>query len=98
VILGALFAATIMMAQSSAVTTPSDLTAAPPAPAPANAAPAKKADKDGGRLICKSEAVTGSLFPKKTCYRADEMAQRKQEERMNLERSQSEIPLQATGK
>jgi hypothetical protein len=95
VILSTLLAATIMMAQSSA-TTPSDLTAAPPAPA--SAAQAKQAEKDGAKLVCKSEAVTGSLFPKKTCYRADEMAQRKQEERQNLERSQSQIPLQVTGK
>jgi hypothetical protein len=85
-----------MMAQSSSTATPSSLTAAPPAPV--SAAQAKQADKDGAKLVCKSEAVTGSLFPKKTCYRADEMAQRRQEERANLERSQNEIPLQVVGK
>jgi hypothetical protein len=85
-----------MMAQSSSTATPSSLTAAPPAPA--SAAQAKQAEKDGAKLVCKSEAVTGSLFPKKTCYRADEMAQRRQEERMNLERTQDQIPLQVTGR
>jgi hypothetical protein len=91
-----MLAATIMMAQSASTATPSSLTAAPPAPV--SAEQAKKADKDGAKLICKSESVTGSLFPKKTCYRADEMAARKQEERMNLEKTQNEMPLQVTGK
>lgn len=91
-----MLAATIMMAQSSSTATPSNLTAAPPAPA--SAAQVKQADKDGSKMVCKTEAVTGSLFPKKTCMRADEMAMRRQEERMNLEKTQNEIPLQVTGR
>ena len=98
-ILSAMLAATLMMAQSSAAT-PSDITAAPPAPATAAqvAADAKKPAKDPGRLICHSETATGSLMAKKTCYRADDMAERKQQERDNLEHMQNQQPLTVSGK
>ena len=54
--------------------------------------------KDGGRLVCHSETATGSLMAKKTCYRADDMAERKQQERSNLEHMQNNQPLQVVGK
>ena len=85
-----MFAATILLAD----TTPAAATAAStvtPATVTAKAA-APAANKP--RLICKTEAVTGSMFPKKTCYTADDLAQRKQEERANLERMQNNIGLQ----
>lgn len=88
-ILSAMFAATILLAD----TTPAAATAATTvSPATVTATPAAKTEKP--RLICKTEAVTGSLFPKKTCYTSDDMAQRKQEERANLERMQNQIGLQ----
>jgi hypothetical protein len=53
---------------------------APAAPAPV------KADKP--KVVCHTEAVTGSLMPKRTCYTEEQSAQRRQEERQNLERIQ----------
>ncbi|HEX3888024.1 MAG TPA: hypothetical protein VHW05_11050 [Phenylobacterium sp.] len=87
-----LFAAGLMLADPA----PAAASAAAPAPAAAApsaqaAAPAKKAEQP--RLICKTESVTGSLMPKKTCYRSDDLAQRKQDERENLERLQSQLGL-----
>jgi hypothetical protein len=100
VILSAMLAATIMLAEASTPATPSDLTAAPPAPASAKAvaADAKAPAKDAGRLICHTDTATGSLMAKKTCYRADDMAERKQQERSNLEHMQNNQPLTASGK
>ncbi len=85
-----MFAATILLAE----TTPAAATAATTvSPATVTATPAKAAKTEKPRLICKTEAVTGSMFPKKTCYSSDDLAQRKQEERANLERMQSQIGL-----
>ena len=82
--LSAMLAATVLMAD----TTPAAATAATAPPeAKAEATAAKKTEKP--KLICKSENVTGSLMPKKTCYNSDDMAQRRQDERQNLERIQS---------
>jgi hypothetical protein len=91
VILSATLAAATLMMTPSSGTTPSDITAAPPAPASSAqiAADAKKPAKNPGRLICHTETATGSLMAKKTCYRADDMAERKAEERQNLERMQT---------
>ena len=89
-ILSAMFAATMMLAD----TTPAAATAASsvnPATAAAPAKPAAKADKP--RVICKTESVTGSLMPKKTCYTTDDYAQRQQDERQNLERIQNNLAM-----
>ena len=89
-ILSAMLAATIMMAESSSTATPSNVTAA--TPAPAAAAQTKTAEaKPVDHIVCKSEAVTGSLFPKKTCRSTKDAAQIQQEERANLEKIQNEI-------
>jgi 3-oxoacyl-ACP reductase-like protein len=94
VILSFLFAAGLLMADPAPVTAsaagPTPAATAPVTPVAA-ATPAKKTEPP--RLICKSESVTGSLMPKKTCYRSDELAQRKQDERENLERIQSQVDL-----
>ena len=84
-----LFSAMIAAAFMLADTTPAAAAApaTPAAPAAAAAAPAEKAEKP--KMICKSEAVIGSLMPKKTCYTEDQMAQRRQAERQNLEQIQS---------
>jgi invasion protein IalB len=93
VILIAMFAASMMLAE----TTPAAATAAAAAPtAAAPAAPAVAAKKDEKpRLICKTEAVTGSLFPKKTCYTSDQLAQRQQDERQNLEKIQNNLAIKS---
>jgi hypothetical protein len=86
-----MFAATILMAD----TTPAAAAAASTvSPATVTAAP-KATPANKPRLICKSESVTGSLMPKKTCYTSDDLAQRKQEERANLEKMQNQLGLQS---
>jgi hypothetical protein len=83
-----MFAATILLAD----TTPAAATAAATVAPATVTAPAAKAERtEKPRLICKSEVVTGSLFPKKTCYTSDDLAQRRQEERANLERMQNNL-------
>jgi hypothetical protein len=87
-----MLAATVLMAD----TTPAAATATTtvsPATVNGAAAPAKTAEKP--KLICKTEAVTGSLFPKKSCYTSDQLAQRRQDERENLEKMQNQVGLSA---
>lgn len=86
-----MFAASMMLAD----TTPAAATAAVPTPPPAvSSAPvAKKEDKP--RLICRTEPVTGSMFPKKTCYTSDQYSQRQQDERQNLEKMQNQLGLRS---
>ncbi|WP_324945205.1 hypothetical protein [Phenylobacterium sp.] len=76
--------------------TPAATPAAPPAPtvpAAANAAqtaPAKTAAATStDRVVCKTESVTGSMFPKKVCYSTQQAAERRQDERQNLEKIQN---------
>jgi hypothetical protein len=91
-ILSAMFAATMMLAD----TTPAAAAAASsvnPATAAAPANPAAPAKASKPRVICKTESVTGSLMPKKTCYTTDDYAQRQQDERQNLERMQNNLAL-----
>ena len=86
-ILSALIAASLMLAD----TTPAAATAAQTAQPAAAATPATPAKPTEDRLICRSEAVTGSLMPKKTCRRASDMARDRQDQRENLERIQREV-------
>jgi hypothetical protein len=83
-----MLAATLLMADAPAAAA---ATTVSPATVNAAASPAKTDDKP--KLICKTEAVTGSLMPKKTCYTSDQMAQRRQEERANLEKIQNQIGI-----
>ena len=79
-----MFAAAMMLAEAA----PAAATAA--AVPPAAAAPAKKVED---RLICRTESVTGSLMPKKTCRLASESARERQEQRQNLEKMQNNLAL-----
>jgi invasion protein IalB len=63
VILSALLAATLMLAE----TTPAAATAATPATPASAAAPAKPQEE--GRLVCHSESQPGTLMTKKVCTR-----------------------------
>jgi invasion protein IalB len=81
--LSAMLAATVLMADTTPAAAASTTAKTAEAPAPA----AKKTEKP--KLICKTESVTGSMMPKKTCYSSDDLAQRQQEERQNLERIQT---------
>jgi hypothetical protein len=76
--------------------TPAATAVAPPAPAaPAAASAAKPAPektaaaKSNDRVVCRTEAVTGSMFPKKVCYSTQQAAERRQDERENLEKIQN---------
>jgi predicted secreted protein len=80
-----MLAATMMLAD----TTPAAASAAQTAQTAQPAAAAAKPAED--KLICRSEAVTGSLMPKKTCRRASDMARDRQDQRENLERMQREV-------
>jgi invasion protein IalB len=93
VILSAMFAATILMADTTPAAAAAAATTVSPATVTAPSTKDAKADKP--RLICKTEAVTGSLMPKKTCYTSDDLAQRRQEERANLEKIQNQLGLQS---
>ncbi|MBS0362796.1 MAG: hypothetical protein JSR98_15580 [Proteobacteria bacterium] len=87
-----LFSALIVAAAILADTTPAAATAATTATPPAATAdaPAAKVEKTAKpKMICHSEAVIGSLFPKKTCYTEDQAKQRQQDERQNLEAIQN---------
>jgi len=64
VILSALIAASVLLAD---VTPAAAAATATPAPVAAAAAPAEKPPE--GRLVCRSESQPGSLIAKKTCVR-----------------------------
>jgi hypothetical protein len=86
-----MFAASILLAD----TTPVAASAAGAVSPATVTAPPKAAPANKPRVICKTESVTGSLMPKKTCYTSDDLAQRKQEERANLEKMQNQLGLQS---
>jgi 3-oxoacyl-ACP reductase-like protein len=82
-----MLAATVMLAGATPAAAAATVTPATAVAAPAKAAASKP------RLICKTESVTGSLMPKKTCYTSDDYAQRQQDQRQNLERMQNNLSL-----
>jgi hypothetical protein len=89
-----MFAATIMLADTTPAAATAATAAAPTAAAPASAAKAAEAPKTAKpKIVCRTEAVTGSMFPKKTCYALDDLAQRQQEERKNLQQMQNQLGL-----
>lgn len=83
----ALFAATILMADSTAALQAASAPApqAAAATAPDNAKPKKTG---ATALICKSEAVVGTRLPTKKCRTVEQMAQQKLDDQANLERMQ----------
>ena len=99
-ILSAMFAASILLADTTPAAAAAAAAVSPPAaantvsPATVTAAP-KAAPANKPRVVCRTEAVTGSMFPKKTCYTTDQMAQRRQDERQNLEHMQNNLGLTA---
>jgi len=96
-----MFAASILLADTTPAAAAAANAVTPPAaatdtvsPATVTAAP-KAAPANKPRVVCRTEPVTGSMFPKKTCYTTDDMAQRKQDERANLEHMQNNLGLQS---
>jgi hypothetical protein len=86
-----MLAATVLMADATPAAAAAAATVSP-ATVNGAATPDKTAEKP--KLICKTEPVLGSLMPKKTCYTSDQMAQRRQDERENLQRMQNQVGLQ----
>lgn len=72
-----------------AASTPSD-TATPSASSPtAPAAAAAPASSKKSDMVCKTEEVTGSRFPKKVCYSKAEAEERQRLEQEQLRQNQS---------
>jgi len=86
-ILSSLIAASLLLADAAPAAASSTVSPAT-VTAPAKAPPANKP-----RVVCKTESVTGSLMPKKTCYTTDDLAQRQQDERQNLQKMQNQLGL-----
>jgi invasion protein IalB len=77
----ALLAAAVLMADSATA-----VQADPAAPAsPATTASAKKA---ADKLVCQKEAVIGTRLTTKKCRTASQIAERRREDRANLEKMQ----------
>ena len=81
-----LFSALIVAGAILADATPAAATTAPAQPvaaAPATAAQAAVPPKP--KLVCHTEAVIGSLFPKKTCTTVEQSNEQRQADRQALE-------------
>jgi 3-oxoacyl-ACP reductase-like protein len=99
--LGAVLAATVLFAQATPAASPSPPAsgaAAAQAVSPvtvtgekptANAVTANKPDE----LVCHSEPVLGTLFPKKICARRDEIAERKRIDQAEVRKAQALRPF-----
>lgn len=75
----------VLAAAAAATSTPAESSPPPANPAPV-AAPAAKSKSD---VICKTEDVTGSRFPKKVCYSKAEAEERQRLEQEHLRQNQS---------
>jgi hypothetical protein len=84
----ALFAATVLMADSTTAmqTAPAAAGAQPPAAAATEQTAKPKAQANA--LICRNEPVLGSRLPTKRCRTTEQMAAQKQEDQANLEKMQ----------
>ena len=76
-----LLAAAFLMADAAAIAQVDPA----PAPAPAASAPAKKTEE---KLICQKEAVIGTRLTTKKCRTPAQIAERRREDRANLEKMQ----------
>ncbi len=82
--IGVLFAAAVLLAETTPAAAGNPADATPPAAAKAP----PKVNKDG--LICRTEEVLGSRIPKRVCFTPEEAAQRAQEDRTNVEHMQGQ--------
>lgn len=85
----AMFAATVLLADTTAALQSNPTTATPAGPATAAAQPApKKQANNQADLICKSEPVLGSRMPVRKCRTSTQAAQDKLDAQADLERAQ----------
>lgn len=88
--ISALFAAAILLAETTPAAAPAAAPAAPAAPqATVDGAPVVKVKRDD--MLCKQEEVLGTRIPKKVCYTRAEQEARSQQDRQNVERMQSQF-------
>jgi hypothetical protein len=88
--ISALFAAAALFMQVTPAAVQAPAAAAPPgssavSPVTVNGKKAAAADLSQSEVICHSEAVIGSLFPKKVCASRREITERKREDRQTVE-------------
>lgn len=82
-----LLALLVSLAAATPDAAPATATSAAPAPALAAAAkPAQKPTADD--MVCKTEQVTGSMFPKKICRKKSEADAARAEEQANIRNNQ----------
>ena len=81
----ALFAATVLMADSTTALQAATNAAQPQAAAEQNAKPTKQGSN---ALVCRNEPVLGSRLPTKRCRTTEQMAAQKQEDQANLDKMQ----------
>ena len=81
--IGVLFAAAVLLAETTPAAADNPADAAPPA---AVKAPPVKVNKDG--KVCHTEEVLGSRIPKRVCFTPEEEADRAQQDRLNLQHMQ----------
>ena len=86
--ISALFAAAILLAETTPAAAPAAMPAAPQATADGAPAVAKVKRDD---MLCKQEEVLGTRIPKKVCYTRAEQEARSQQDRQNVERMQSQF-------
>lgn len=72
-----------VLAASTPAAGPAEATTAAPPSAAATAAPAKKDD-----LVCRTEEVTGSRFPKKVCRPREQAERETAEQQQQIRQSQ----------
>ncbi len=89
--ISALFAAAILLAETTPAAAPAPMAAVAPAQATADGAPAVVKVRRNEDMICKQEEVLGSRIPKKVCYTRAEQEARSQEDQKNLQRMQSQF-------
>lgn len=91
----AIFAATVLLVQAAPATSDSTVPSSAAAPEGGTAVspvtvtgvkPAKPAPRPD-ELVCRTEPVLGSLFPKKICARRDELAERQRTDQAELRRN-----------
>ena len=91
----AILAATVLLVQAAPAATESSVSPSAAAPAGGTAVspvtvtgvkPAKAAPKPD-ELVCRTEVVLGTLFPKKICARRDELADRQRTDQAELRRN-----------
>jgi hypothetical protein len=88
--IGAILTATVLMLQAAPATTAAAPTTTPAAAPSSTVSPVTvngrkaSAKPDGSEVVCHSEPVLGTLFPKRICARRDEFAERARQDQKEV--------------